>query len=106
MAFSDNTNKTEFHGIARHEMKKIGLIPRACFVSGFCVAAAIASSAQTFTTLHNFDGTDGAGPSGLVQGADGNFYGTTGDGGAINPCSASDGGPGCGTVFPITPTGR
>jgi len=85
-------------------MKKFGFIERACFVSVFCVAAAIASPAQTFTALHNFDGTDGADPNGLVQGTDGNFYGTTGNGGAINPCSA-DGGPGCGTVFQITPTG-
>jgi uncharacterized repeat protein (TIGR03803 family) len=86
-------------------MKKIGFIERACFVSVFCVAAAILSPAQTFTALHNFDGTDGADPNRLVQGTDGNFYGTTGNGGAINPCSANDGGPGCGTVFQITPTG-
>jgi hypothetical protein len=86
-------------------MKKIGFIERACFVSVFCVAAAIALPAQTFTTLNSFDGTDGADPNGLVQGTDGNFYGTTGNGGAINPCSANDGGPGCGTVFQIAPTG-
>jgi len=30
------------------------------------------------TTLHSFDRADGADPTGaLVQGADGNFYGTT-----------------------------
>src|SRR5208337_2819999 len=34
--------------------------------------------AGTLTTLHSFDGTDGGQPySGLVQGYDGNFYGTT-----------------------------
>jgi uncharacterized repeat protein (TIGR03803 family) len=48
------------------------------------------------TTLHNFDKTDGANPSArLVQGTDGNFYGTTEYGGT------GDGG----TIFKITPAG-
>ena len=59
---------------------------------------AMALPAQTFTNLHSFDGADGAQPgAALVQGADGNFYGTTTDGG-------SDSGYG-GTVFKITPSG-
>ncbi len=78
-------------------------LAKACFIWVFYLATAIASPAQTFTTLHNFDGTDGADPSGLVQGTDGNFYGTTSHGGAVNPCP--NGAPGCGTVFQITPTG-
>jgi len=47
------------------------------------VATVIGLSAQTFTTLVNFDGTDGAEAAymSLVQGVDGNFYGTTGAGG-------------------------
>ncbi len=64
----------------------------------FCVALANVSPAQTLTTLHNFAGppNDGAAPSaGLVQGTDGNFYGTTTTGGANNK----------GTVFKITPSG-
>jgi uncharacterized repeat protein (TIGR03803 family) len=53
-------------------------------------------SAQTFTTLHTFDGTDGAAPSGiLVQATDGNFYGATISGGPNN----------AGTAFKITPSG-
>jgi uncharacterized repeat protein (TIGR03803 family) len=48
------------------------------------------------TTLHRFDYTDGAYPNALVQGTDGNFYGTTNQGGA---------GRGRGTVFKITPRG-
>jgi uncharacterized repeat protein (TIGR03803 family) len=57
----------------------------------------------TFTTLHIFIGTDGDGPNWLVQGTDGNFYGTTANGGALI------GAPGCiigcGTVFQMTPSG-
>jgi uncharacterized repeat protein (TIGR03803 family) len=57
------------------------------------------------TTLHNFDWTDGAFlRAALVQASDGNFYGTTPQGGTgSNPnCSYYYG---CGTVFKITPTG-
>jgi len=55
-----------------------------------------ASQAQTLTTLTSFNGTNGIGPSaGVVQGADGNFYGTTSGGGASNG----------GTIFKITPGG-
>jgi uncharacterized repeat protein (TIGR03803 family) len=61
-----------------------------------CAAAAMALPAQTFTTLFSFDNTNGANPeAALVQGADGNFYGTAVFGGAY----------GGGTVFQITPGG-
>jgi uncharacterized repeat protein (TIGR03803 family) len=61
-----------------------------------CAATAITLPAQTFTTLHNFDGTDGKVPiAGLVQATNGNLYGTTGSGGAN----------GDGTIFKITPSG-
>jgi len=64
-----------------------------------CAATAIAAQAQTFTMLLNFDGPDGSAPIALVQGVDGNFYGTTAGGG-------TNCGPyGCGTVFKITPEG-
>jgi uncharacterized repeat protein (TIGR03803 family) len=66
------------------------------------------AQAQTFTTLHEFDDTDGSNSYALVQAADGNFYGTTTEGGANNnsSCTAEDDdAPGCGTVFKITPTG-
>jgi uncharacterized repeat protein (TIGR03803 family) len=50
----------------------------------------------TFTTLYSFHGKDGYLPfDGLVEGSDGNFYGTTSRGGA-HPS---------GTVFKITPQG-
>jgi uncharacterized repeat protein (TIGR03803 family) len=62
-----------------------------------CAATAIASPANTFKTLVNFDGTNGATPvyTSLVQGRDGDFYGTTLGGGAN----------GAGTVFKITSAG-
>jgi hypothetical protein len=48
-----------------------------------CAAAAFTSSAQTFTTLVSFDDYNGMTPLyvSLVQGRDGNFYGTTEAGG-------------------------
>ncbi len=59
------------------------------------------AQAQTFTTMATFSGANGANPSaGLVQGFDGNYYGTTSYGGANNSCSS-----GCGEVFRITPAG-
>ena len=58
----------------------------------------------TLTTLYSFSGPDGAQPSALTLGTDGNYYGTTAAGGANSgacPITAS----GCGTVFQITPAG-
>ena len=73
-----------------------------------CAPAARAQSWGE-VVLHSFAGTDGADPEArLIQGSDGNFYGTTEVGGA-NPNgfqSASNTLNGPGTVFKLTPSGR
>jgi uncharacterized repeat protein (TIGR03803 family) len=64
----------------------------------FCFAAVITTPAQSvyFTTLVNFAGADGAVPlAALIEGTDGNFYGTTSAGGAYSS----------GTVFKMTSAG-
>ena len=44
-----------------------------------CAAMASAAFAQTFNTLASFDGVNGSNPyyGSLVQGRDGNYYGST-----------------------------
>jgi uncharacterized repeat protein (TIGR03803 family) len=68
------------------------------FVLLLGTATAIVSPAQTFKTLLDFNGTNGANPvyTSLIQGRDGNLYGTTLGGGSN----------GAGTVFKINPAGK
>jgi uncharacterized repeat protein (TIGR03803 family) len=69
-------------------------------IAVFGVLQSISALSQTFTTLVVFNGTNGATPvdTPLVQGLDGNLYGTTLGGGV--------GGNDQGTVFRITPAGK
>ena len=85
-------------------MNKLNHWRMACIFFSFCAATAIASPAQNFKTLASFDGTGGAVPyAGLMQGTDGNFFGTTYNGGTTNSdCAPS----GCGMVFKITAAGK
>ena len=84
-------------------MKKISLAKTIGVVGVFMVAAAGALSAQTLTTLVSFDYTHGSDPAApLIQGRDGNLYGTTQYGGSASNCES---GYPCGTVFKITPSG-
>jgi uncharacterized repeat protein (TIGR03803 family) len=63
---------------------------------GGCGTVFRITPAGALTTLHSFDSTDGANPfGGMIQGANGNLYGTTSAGGADND----------GTVFKITLAG-
>ncbi len=90
-------------GRKEDDVGKSSLSKMACFVFAFCVVAAIAAPAQTFTNLFTFDGANGSypQPSPLVQGIDGNFYGTASGGGLYDSCMYGH----CGTVFKITPEG-
>lgn len=74
-------------------MRKLSLA--IAFLGLLWASTAIASQAQTLTTLHSFDGTDGELPELLVQGTNGNLYATTAEAGST----------GYGTVFNITPSG-
>jgi uncharacterized repeat protein (TIGR03803 family) len=69
---------------------KLGGWRSVCVVFLLCAATAVASSAQTFTSLVSFDGSNGSQPNimSLIQGTDGDLHGTTPD-----------------TVFKITPGG-
>jgi uncharacterized repeat protein (TIGR03803 family) len=68
-----------------------------CNFTGGCGTIFKITPSGTLTTLHSFGISDGDYPdtAGLVQGTDGNFYGTTAGGGTS----------GAGTVFKITPSG-
>jgi uncharacterized repeat protein (TIGR03803 family) len=92
-----STHRTRCHSTLHHY-----LLRACCAVFVLCLASIAPSSAQTLSTLATFNVADGAEPNAsLVQGTDGNFYGTTAIGGndSCNPPN------GCGTVFRITPGG-
>jgi uncharacterized repeat protein (TIGR03803 family) len=61
------------------------------------------SGSGDLTTLHVFTGVDGAVPTGIVQGRDGAFYGTTTYGGQPGISSLF---PGTGTIFKIDTAGN
>jgi uncharacterized repeat protein (TIGR03803 family) len=86
-------------------MTQLSAWKRAGAVLLLCAATAIVAEAQDFDTLVIFHGANGANPSrgSLVQGHDGNLYGTTTSGGNLN-CEVDY--YGCGTVFKITPLGK
>jgi len=77
-----------------------------CLSNDGCGTVFKITPAGTLTVLYSFcsqpNCSDGADPQpGLVQGSDGNFYGTTEVGGTGTECFYGS----CGTVFKITPQG-
>ncbi len=82
-----------FYGAAAYGGDVVACAPDGC---GLLFKSDIAGNV---TTLHVFHATDGYTPRGLVQGTDGNFYGTTTSGGQPS-------GGGAGTIFRIDPTGN
>ena len=82
-------------------MSKLNFLMRACALFVVSATTAVTLPAQTFKSLHNFNNTDAALPwATMVQGNDGNFYGTTQNGGNT-ACNL-----GCGTIFEISPNGK
>jgi uncharacterized repeat protein (TIGR03803 family) len=82
-------------------MRKVELAKIACIAAIFCVATAVASPAQTFTTLVQFAGTpQPAIPGQLLQGMDGNLYGISSQGGTNGVSFVG------GTIFRMTPAGK
>ena len=62
-------------------------------------------SRYTKTILYSFrSGSDGIGPSGRLLYQGGAFYGETAAGGGTSGCYNP--GPGCGTIFKVTPSGK
>jgi uncharacterized repeat protein (TIGR03803 family) len=87
-------------------MTRLNAWKRASAIFVLCAATAICAQAQVLTSLAIFDKTNGANPEygPMVQGPDGNFYGTTYSGGTV-ACSDTFGNI-CGTVFKVTPDGE
>jgi uncharacterized repeat protein (TIGR03803 family) len=74
----------------------LALLMRLLWAAALALPVFGAQAAVVLTTLYSFSGDDGASPpEGLVQGSDGNFYGTTQYGGTN----------GLGTVFRISTNG-
>jgi uncharacterized repeat protein (TIGR03803 family) len=93
----------------KHVKESARLFSAVCVVFMFCTLVPVVSKAQTFTTLDSFCNPatcpSGAHPEfkeSMVQGTNGNLYGTAIQGGSYaGGCYIS----GCGTVFEVTPTG-
>jgi uncharacterized repeat protein (TIGR03803 family) len=85
--------------VERIELKKIAS------VAAIILTAAVGLHAQTFRSLVEFNGSNGAYPylGSFVQGTDGNLYGMTETGGVgVASCPLF----GCGTIFRMTPSGK
>lgn len=82
--------------LLRGKWKPVVYLLKCVCVYFAAVASVLQSRAQIFQTLATFDGTNGAAPINLTLGNDGNFYGTTDEGGAGEQ----------GNIFKVTPDGQ
>src|SRR5579872_1170883 len=88
--------------MSEHRSGRFSAIVRVSTFLLFCCVMVISAHAQTFTILFNLSTPTGVDPlSPLVQGLDGNFYGTAAKGG-----TGIGGDGGGGTFFKITPSGK
>jgi uncharacterized repeat protein (TIGR03803 family) len=91
-----------FYGTTYSGGTGLGCNGQAISQYGGCGTVFMVTPGGKLTTLHNFDVSDGAFPLGaLVQGADGDLYGTTSYGGPYSCTSTC----GYGTIFKVSPTG-
>jgi uncharacterized repeat protein (TIGR03803 family) len=71
-------------------------LSRAFARAAIAFSLSVCAQAQSVTYLANFNGKNGSAPGPVIQATDGNFYGTTFNGGAYSQ----------GNVFRMTPTGK
>lgn len=90
------TRNRPWHGPPTRKAPLLVMLPLALMAAKLSVPALAAQTTVVFTSLYSFTGiNDGFTPNGLVQGSDGNFYGTTSNGGTNSS----------GTVFKVSPSG-
>jgi uncharacterized repeat protein (TIGR03803 family) len=72
---------------------------------GYGTVFRLASLSLDLTSLHSFTGADGANPTGLTFGSDGNLYGVASFGGSNTTVVQTNGKTGFGTIYKITTNG-
>jgi uncharacterized repeat protein (TIGR03803 family) len=84
------------HGVSEMKLMRFSMLLLAALAITFSLA--VCAKAQTFTILAAFNGTNGNSPfyGSLIQGTNGDYYGTTSQGGKY----------GGGVVFKVTPSGK
>src|ERR1019366_3719595 len=92
---SSDTHSECREGRMEVESRRMSAFRSAAFLLTVTLLFALPAGAQSYTVLHAFGGSDGRNIGGIVQATDGNFYGTTSQGGAGDN----------GTVFQMTPSG-
>lgn len=85
-------------------MTKPSIRKRLLNVLAVCIVMTVSGQAQIFSSVFNFDGSNGIAPySSLAQGADGRLYGTATEGGDYNCYTEQNG---CGTIFGVSSEGK